>query len=230
MSLISGAIAKYHQPIYYGGGILMIALAALSGSAVGGVTIGIAYVFGMSFPLFAMALIWDKARLGERGILRAKAVTLRLGARSLSTSTVNLAVAVAFVIMGVLVTFALGSSRPETETSATPAGAFTMPTSDGGSVSLSDYAGKPVILYFNEGAGCDSCLLQMAAIEANPDFAKQGIAVLPIVMNTAAQINQERDRLGVTTRPSPSTTALSPRNTRRSVPACTLARPATASS
>ena len=61
----------------------------------------------------------------------------------------------------------------------------------------SDYAGKPVILYFNEGAGCDSCLLQMAAIEANPAFAKQGIAVLPIVMNSAAQINPERERLGV---------------------------------
>ena len=163
MSLISGAIAQYHQPIYYAGGILMIALAALSlsgrmwslpsmlrapdtsrgdtasffslgvfsgvassccapvlagvmtlsalsGSAVGGVTLGIAYVFGMSFPLFAMALIWDKARLGERGFLRAKAVTLRLGARTLTTSTVNLAVAVAFVIMGVLVIVLAGSA------------------------------------------------------------------------------------------------------------------------
>jgi len=103
----------------------------------------------------------------------------------------------ALVITGVLVTFALVTSRPETQSTATVAAAFTMPTSDGGSVSLSDYAGKPVILYFNEGAGCDSCLLQMAAIEANPAFAKQGIAVLPIVMNTAAQINPERERLGV---------------------------------
>ena len=84
-------------------------LSALSRSAVGGITLGIAYVFGMSFPLFVMALIWDKARLGERGILRARAVTLRLGARSLTTSTVNLAVAVAFVIMGVLVMVLAGS-------------------------------------------------------------------------------------------------------------------------
>jgi len=105
----------------------------------------------------------------------------------------------AFVIAGGLVTYALVSSKPVTETTATLATAFTMPTSDGGSVSLSDYAGKPVILYFNEGAGCDSCLMQMAAIEANPAFAKQGIAVLPIVMNTAAQINSDRERLGVTT-------------------------------
>ena len=162
MSLLSGAIAQYHQLIYYAGGLLMIALAALalsgrmwslpsalrapdtsrgdtasffslgvfsgiassccapvlagvmtlsalSGSAVGGVTLGIAYVFGMSFPLFVMALIWDKARLGERGFLRARAVTLRLGAKRLTTSTVNLAVAVAFLIMGVLVIVLAGS-------------------------------------------------------------------------------------------------------------------------
>lgn len=105
----------------------------------------------------------------------------------------------ALAITGVLVTFALVTSRPESQTTSTVAAAFTMPTSDGGSVSLSDYAGKPVILYFNEGAGCDTCLLQMAAIEANPAFAEQGIAVLPIVMNSAAQINSERERLGVVT-------------------------------
>ena len=105
----------------------------------------------------------------------------------------------ALVITGVLVTFALVSSRPVTQTTATLATAFTMPTSDGRSVSLSDYAGKPVLLYFNEGAGCDACLLQMAAIEKDPAFAKQGIAILPIVMNSAAQINHERERLGVVT-------------------------------
>jgi len=103
----------------------------------------------------------------------------------------------ALVIAGGLVTYALVSSKAETQTTATLATAFTLPTSDGGSVSLSDYAGEPVILYFNEGAGCDSCLLQMAAIEANPAFAAQGIAVLPIVMNSADQINSERERLGV---------------------------------
>ena len=103
----------------------------------------------------------------------------------------------ALVVAGVLVTFALVTSRPVVQTTETLAVAFTMPTSDGGSVSLSDYAGKPVILFFNEGAGCDTCLLQMAAIEKDPAFAKQGIAVLPIVMNSAAQINHERERLKV---------------------------------
>jgi len=100
------------------------------------------------------------------------------------------------VILG-LVVAALLSARPETGSTATTATPFTLPMSDGGTVSLSDYAGQPVILYFNEGAGCDSCLLQMAEIEKEPGFADNGIAVLPIVMNTAEQINADRERLGV---------------------------------
>lgn len=106
---------------------------------------------------------------------------------------------IAIIVVGALVTFGLLSSRAQTDTAATQASGFTLPTSDGGSVSLSDFTGKPVLLYFNEGAGCDSCLLQMAAIEADPQFTDAGISVLPIVMNTAAQINADRDRLGVAT-------------------------------
>ena len=96
-----------------------------------------------------------------------------------------------------LVVAALLSARPETSSEAVDATPFTLPMSDGSTVSLSDYAGSPVILYFNEGAGCDSCLIQMAKIEQEPGFAEAGIEVLPIVMNTADQINADRERLGV---------------------------------
>ncbi|WNM23932.1 peroxiredoxin family protein [Demequina capsici] len=107
--------------------------------------------------------------------------------------------AVGLLVLAGLVTAALLSSRPTTGDEASAATDFTLPLSTGGEVSLSDYAGSPVVLYFNEGAGCDSCLTQMAAIEADPDFAEAGIEVLPIVMNTADQINAERERLGVAT-------------------------------
>lgn len=54
-----------------------------------------------------------------------------------------------------------------------------------------------MLLYFNEGAGCDACIVQMAQIEAEPGFGAAAVKVLPIVMNSAAQINAERARLGV---------------------------------
>ncbi len=155
-SLLSGAIARFHAPLYYAGGTLMIALAALalsgrmwslpsfvrapdttradsasffalgvfsgiassccapvlvgimtlsalSASPAGGTVLGLAYVFGMVFPLFAMALLWDKARLNERRFLRARLVRLRLAGRVLVTNTVNLAVAIGFTAMGIAI-------------------------------------------------------------------------------------------------------------------------------
>ena len=103
------------------------------------------------------------------------------------------------LIIVTLVTAALLTSRPVVSADTRTAPGFTLPTSDGRSVSLSSLRGSPGILYFNEGAGCDSCLLQMAEIEKEPGFAEAGITVLPIVMNTADQINADRERLGVTT-------------------------------
>ena len=102
------------------------------------------------------------------------------------------------LVVGVVVAMLL-SARPETGSEAVDATPFTLPMSDGSTVSLAEYTGRPVILYFNEGAGCDSCLLQMAEIDKEPGFAEAGIEVLPIVMNTAEQINADRERLGVDT-------------------------------
>jgi peroxiredoxin len=98
-----------------------------------------------------------------------------------------------------LVTAGLLTSQPDVSTDTRTAPDFTLPTSDGESVTLSSLRGTAVILYFNEGAGCDSCLTQMAEIEKEAGFEEAGITVLPIVMNTAEQINVERERLGVTT-------------------------------
>ena len=98
-----------------------------------------------------------------------------------------------------LIGFGLWSARPVASGPAGQAPAFTLPTTAGTTASLSDYRGKPVILYFNEGAGCGSCTQQMALIEQNPGFAQAGITVLPIVMNTAAQIQPDLDRFGVQT-------------------------------
>jgi len=164
MGLIAGAVARYHQPLYYAGGVLMFALAGLalsgrmwslpsflrapdtsrgdtasffalgvfsgiassccapvlagvmtlsvlSGSPIGGFTLGVAYVFGMVFPLFVMALIWDKAKLGEKTFLRAKPVRFRVAGRLVATNTLNIAVAVAFVVMGAFVIALAGSAE-----------------------------------------------------------------------------------------------------------------------
>jgi hypothetical protein len=89
----------------------VMALSALSGTPGGGVVLGLAYVFGMVFPLFAMALAWDKLHLSERRFGRARPVRLRIAGRTLVTSTVNIAVAVGFVVMAGFVYYLAGAGR-----------------------------------------------------------------------------------------------------------------------
>jgi hypothetical protein len=158
VSLVAGTIAHYHEPLYYAGGALMLALAvftlsgrmvslpsfvrapdttggdsasffalgvfsglassccapvlvgvmalsALSGSAGGGIILGLAYTFGMTFPLFVMALLWDRFHLGERKFLKARPVRIHLGGHILATNSVNLVVAAAFTVMGLFVMY-----------------------------------------------------------------------------------------------------------------------------
>ena len=84
-------------------------LSALSGSVAGGLTLGLAHTFGMVFPLFVMALVWDRYRLGERRFLTAKPVTLRTAGHTLHTNTINVGVAAAFAVMGGFVLYLAGT-------------------------------------------------------------------------------------------------------------------------
>ena len=65
----------------------------------------------MVFPLFAMALLWDRLRLGERRLIKARPVSLRIAGRTLVTNTVNVAVAVVFAVMGGFIIYLAQSER-----------------------------------------------------------------------------------------------------------------------
>jgi peroxiredoxin len=91
-----------------------------------------------------------------------------------------------------------GSSGGEVE--ATRAPAFTMPSTAGGQVSLADYAGHNVLLYFNEGVGCDACFYQTIDLErSGKELAAKDIALLPVVMNPLDSVVGELSRFGITT-------------------------------
>jgi cytochrome c biogenesis protein CcdA len=164
ISLVAATIARFHAPLYYAGGTLMLALAvlaasgrmwsmprflpapdarrgdsasffafgvfsgiassccapvlagvmalsALSGTPGGGVVLGLAYVFGMVFPLFVMALAWDTLHLSARRLGLARPVRLHIGARALVTNTVNLTVAAGFLVMAGFVYYLAGAGR-----------------------------------------------------------------------------------------------------------------------
>lgn len=101
LGVFSGIASSCCAPVMAG----VMALSAVSGSLVGAGTLGLAYVFGMVFPLFVMALLWDRLRLAERRLFTAKPVTLRLAGHAIHTNTVNVAIAGAFASMGIFVLY-----------------------------------------------------------------------------------------------------------------------------
>lgn len=118
----------------------------------------------------------------------------RRARRSLLVSAVAV-----LAVVGVVAAMML-SSRPTTTSTERSAPGFSLTDTEGERVSLADFRGRDVVLYFNEGAGCGSCVQQMAAIEKErAAFEDLGVTVLPIVMNTREQITADMKRYGVTT-------------------------------
>ena len=110
LGVFSGVASSCCAPVMAG----VMALSALSGSVIGAGTLGLAYVFGMVFPLLLMGLLWDRLDLGRRRIFQAKPVRFRLAGRTINTNTVNIGVSVAFAVMGGFVLFlaANGNTTP----------------------------------------------------------------------------------------------------------------------
>ncbi|WP_082104429.1 cytochrome c biogenesis CcdA family protein [Demequina soli] len=105
LGVFSGIASSCCAPVLVG----VMTLSALSGSAAGGLLLGLAYVFGMVFPLFVMALVWDRTGLGTRPRRAPRPVRWTIAGRILTTTRMNVALAATFVIMGIAVIALAGS-------------------------------------------------------------------------------------------------------------------------
>lgn len=99
IGVFSGIASSCCAPVLAG----VMTMSALSATKIGAVGLGLAYVFGMAFPMFLIALFWDRMRLGERRLLTAKPVRFRIAGKAIATNTMNLLVAAAFAAMGAMV-------------------------------------------------------------------------------------------------------------------------------
>jgi len=108
LGVFSGVASSCCAPVLAG----VMTLSALSSSLVGSTALGLAYIFGMVFPLFLLATSWDRFRLAERRPFQSKTIRLRVAGRTFITNTVNVAVAVVFAAMGGLVLYLAAAGNP----------------------------------------------------------------------------------------------------------------------
>lgn len=109
-----GRYAAYATGLAYGfagfctGPILgaVLTVAASAGSPAVGGTLLATYALGMTAPVFALALVWDRLRIGERGLLRR--AELRFGRVAMPAS--RAIAGMLFVVMGVTFVVFQGSS------------------------------------------------------------------------------------------------------------------------
>ena len=128
----------------------------------------------------------ERRRQGRR---RARRTALLWSAAAL--------VLAAGITAAMLVTSGSGALQHNT---ARPAPGFSLLSTSGQTVSLASYRGRDVVLYFNEGAGCDACFYQMREFEQHAaELRKAGITILPVVMDPASQIRPELASFGLHT-------------------------------
>jgi peroxiredoxin len=110
--------------------------------------------------------------------------------------------AAAAIVIAAVVTTALLVTRaaPLQHSVARQAPVFTLPSTSGTTVSLASYRSHNVVLYFNEGVGCDACFYQMGQFEQDAaQLRAAGITIVPIVMNLASQVRPELAAFGLHT-------------------------------
>ena len=79
-----------------------------------------------------------------------------------------------------------------------PAPAFELENHDGETVSLSDFEGERIVLYFYPKAGTEGCSLEAQEFDNSWDeFERRDITVLGVSTDTVAEISTFRDDLGL---------------------------------
>jgi cytochrome c-type biogenesis protein len=119
LGVFSGAASSCCAPVLAG----VVTMSAVAPSLPSAAVIGLAYVFGMVFPLLLMTLAWDRSGLRQSKRIRGKDIHWSLWGLRFHTNTLNLVAAGAMGAMGLLFVFlAVTGASLVSETQAGVAG------------------------------------------------------------------------------------------------------------
>ena len=139
----------------------------------------------------------------RRAVPRDPATAAARPARRTQLLTAGL---VALVILGLF--FAFGSGQSQTSSAVgnkafqvgqpgpgQPAPPFTLPSSTGKTISLADYRGKNVLLFFQEGIGCQPCWDQIRDLEkSQSQLTAAGIDAIVSVTTSPVDLVAQKTR------------------------------------
>jgi cytochrome c-type biogenesis protein len=94
LGVFSGAASACCAPVLAG----VVTLSAVTPGLLGSAAVGLAYVFGMVFPLVVLTVLWDRFG-GDTARLRGRPVRYRLAGRDIEVTTVDVTVAGLFTAM-----------------------------------------------------------------------------------------------------------------------------------
>lgn len=97
LGVFSGAASACCAPVLAGA----LTLSALSPSLLGSAGVGMAYIFGMVFPLVLLTLAWDRLRPSQRAIGTSQ-VSLQWGPLKVQTTRAGIAASIMFFVMALV--------------------------------------------------------------------------------------------------------------------------------
>ena len=113
LGVFSGIASSCCAPVLAG----VIALSGVASSLLIALGLGLAYVFGMVVPLFAISLLWERRDWSQSRLFRPRSFTYRLGPLTRTISGTALASGALLVLMGLWTLWA--AARGSTMASAT---------------------------------------------------------------------------------------------------------------
>lgn len=103
LGILSGAATSCCAPVLAGA----MALAVLSGAFWKAIVVTFAYVFGMTFPLFIAACVYDRFKIENSKFIIGKIVEFKIGSKVMYAHSTNILAGAVFLVMGaVLLTLA----------------------------------------------------------------------------------------------------------------------------
>jgi len=74
---------------------------------------------------------------------------------------------------------------------------FRLPTADGGFVSLREFKGSSLLIFFNEGAACEPCWRQTVELQNSPELTRMRVALVVVTADPVDHLQPIVNQYGI---------------------------------